>query len=232
MRPSRFTFNAGVDPSSLPGGGVAVGSINITTGPQRRSGARRRSRSRTIPRIRPATSASSCSGPRCRTIRPPRAARGSCRRRSTRSRCPRARARSSSWAGARSRQGAFTCFTTCGCPDPGACIATFMDPVPGAPFVLDTTPTTADPAPPAIDACSIANDTVIIRVNEPLDPNGIDLDEREDHQRRHRRPGPGHARVPPGRQHDGRRHRLADRLRRDASRSPAAGPTRSCSDPG
>ena len=50
-----------------------------------------------------------------------------------------------------------------------------MDPVPGAPFVLDTTPTTADPAPPAIDACSITNDTVIIRVNEPLDPNGIDL---------------------------------------------------------
>ena len=72
-------------------------------------------------------------------------------------------------------QSAFTCFSTCGCPDPGACIATFMDPVPGAPFVLDTTPTTGDPAPAAIDMCSIANNTVIIRVNEPLDPNGIDL---------------------------------------------------------
>lgn len=76
--------------------------------------------------------------------------------------------------GAPIASGAATCFNTCGCPTGGGCASPFTDPVIGAPFVVDTTPATSAPAPPGVLPCDVANDTIQIRVNEPLDPSGID----------------------------------------------------------
>ena len=70
--------------------------------------------------------------------------------------------------------GATTCFRTCGCPTGGGCVSPFMDAVAGAPFVTSTTPTTGDPAPPAVSPCTVGT-TIQIHVNEPLDPSGINL---------------------------------------------------------
>ena len=142
----RFTFSAKVDPDSLPGGGFALGSISITNAmsgmpaegtfaveddPAHPAGNKRVVVFR--PTL-PSNPASTCSA----GIAPGQTYDVS---------LGTGMARSSSAGGGEITEGASTRFSTCGCPDPGACVATFMDPVPGAPFVLDTTPTTGDPSP-------------------------------------------------------------------------------------
>ena len=78
-------------------------------------------------------------------------------------------------AGASLTNSATACFSTCGCPNPATCPTTYVDSIPGAPFVINTIPATANPVPAPISACSVGNNTVMIRVSEPLDPAGIDL---------------------------------------------------------
>ncbi len=71
---------------------------------------------------------------------------------------------------------ALACFTTCGCPTASPQCSTFVDPVPGAPFVAGTIPTTANPATGPIDPCAIADNTVTLLFNEPINPAGVDLE--------------------------------------------------------
>jgi len=70
---------------------------------------------------------------------------------------------------------ATTCFVTCGCPAPGNCVSSFTDPIPGAPYVISTTPQTADPSPPPVDPGTVPNNTIQILVSEALNPAGINL---------------------------------------------------------
>ncbi len=62
------------------------------------------------------------------------------------------------------------CFTTCPCGVSGGPCNPITDPVPGDAHVIGTLPATSDPAPPAISACSIGNDVVVVLIDEPLDP--------------------------------------------------------------
>ncbi len=70
---------------------------------------------------------------------------------------------------------AITCFTTCDCPTSTASCPSFVDPVAGAPFVAFTSPSMGNPAPAAIDPCSVSGNTVTILFSEPLNPTGISL---------------------------------------------------------
>src|SRR4029079_19653484 len=54
-------------------------------------------------------------------------------------------------------------------------LSSFTDPVPGAPYVVSTTPSTSDPAPAPIDPNAIPNNTISILVSEALNPSGINL---------------------------------------------------------
>ncbi|HYC77563.1 MAG TPA: Ig-like domain-containing protein [Planctomycetota bacterium] len=71
------------------------------------------------------------------------------------------------------------CFKTCACdPLNGNSTAecggiAFADPVPGAPFVISTTPAAGSPAPAPIDPASIVGNKISIHVSEPMKPVGI-----------------------------------------------------------
>ena len=77
--------------------------------------------------------------------------------------------------GERIETGATTCFRTCGCPDGGGCAAPFLDAVAGPPVIMSTSPATSNPAPTAIDRCTIAGQVIQILFSEPLDPAGVTL---------------------------------------------------------
>ncbi len=71
---------------------------------------------------------------------------------------------------------AVTCFRTCPCPQPAPatqCTSVSTDITPGPPFVLATTPATADVPSTSIDPCSIANNQVVMTLSEPLSPANI-----------------------------------------------------------
>jgi hypothetical protein len=171
-----FTFNGPVDPASLPAPGPATGSINIT------------STSTGLPaqgtftvEDDPALPA----GNNRRVVFRPSLLNGA----STLCGLGLGQAdvfqvglpAGSGWPqvvvvhGGRIQMPASTCFSTCGCPDPGVCVTSFQDTLLGPPYVIDTIPPTGDPAIGGVDACAVANQTIVIHVSEPLNPNGINL---------------------------------------------------------
>jgi hypothetical protein len=173
-----FTFGGAVSPSSLPQGGVAIGSINIfvASSGQAALGSFSVQDDPTLP-----------AGNQRRVLFAP-----------TPPGNPNAQCASGLAAGANYQitvpkggsspqvlvvdgaplaNDATTCFNTCGCPDPAStgCASSFTDPVPGAPYVIATTPATNNPAPPPVDPGLIPNNTIQIFVSEALNPAGINL---------------------------------------------------------
>ena len=80
------------------------------------------------------------------------------------------------------QQAVTACFATCNCnASTGGSTApcgpfAFTDQVAGPPYVIATTPATADPAPAAIDPATITGDIVRILVSEPLSPASMNPD--------------------------------------------------------
>jgi hypothetical protein len=168
-----FTFDGPVDEASIPGGPLALGSLNVVTtpggipaegtfdvedDPAFPAGNRRRV---VFSPALPGNPSSPCAG-------------GLGGSQSWQITVPSGGSQNVVVVGGEPIQaGAVTCFATCDCPGGGVCASRFTDVVAGPPFVVDTTPATADPAPPAVDRCTVAQNTIQIRVSEPLDPSGI-----------------------------------------------------------
>jgi hypothetical protein len=171
-----FTFGAAVTASSLPQGGTAIGSINIvvaSTGqpalgsftvvdePGLPAGNQRRVLFSPTPPGNPnAQCSSGLFATQVYQISMPAGG---------------ASPQVVQVGGAPVLNSATTCFQTCGCPQPGTCVSSFTDPIPGAPYVVVTTPNTSNPAPTPVDPNTIANNTIQILVSEPLNPAGINL---------------------------------------------------------
>ncbi|MAG55964.1 MAG: hypothetical protein CMJ83_06715 [Planctomycetes bacterium] len=67
-------------------------------------------------------------------------------------------------------------FVTCDpATNPLGAAGCFTDPVPGPPHVEMTIPASDDPSPMAIDPMNVVNDTVTVLISEPLFPAGINL---------------------------------------------------------
>jgi len=77
-------------------------------------------------------------------------------------------------AGQALAQQAATCFVACDPQAPGT-VTCLTDNIPGDPYVVSTTPNTGDPVPPPIDPVTVAGNTVSLVISEALDPTSINI---------------------------------------------------------
>ena len=174
-----FTFGGAVSPASLPQGGLATGSINISTSdgmtttpasgsfsveddPTLPPGNMRRVVFLPTPPTDPAAPAQTAgfAGATTYTVFVPRADQGT---------------QVVGVAGGGLSTEALASFYTCDPLGPSGSLGCFTDPTDGPPYIVSTTPDTFDPAPLSIDPSTVVNNTISMFFSEPLFPQNIDL---------------------------------------------------------